>query len=233
MEEQFSKIVDIDFTANMEKSLDEVEEGKESYTQVLDGFYGDFITTLETAEKNMEGTRVKVPDEETDVVCELCGRKMVIKTGGSANSSPARLPRVPQHQEDRQGDGWALPRVRRQGARQKVEERQGLLRLRALPRMQVHDVGQTALGALSQMRRGPLPEDGARRAHPLPQGGLRLRAAGEREVLCRGRGRGMTPVAVIGAGLAGCEAAWALANAGIPGAAPRNEAAKVFPRAPQ
>ena len=81
MEEQFSKIVDIDFTANMEKSLDEVEEGKESYTQVLDGFYGDFITTLETAEKNMEGTRVKVPDEETDVVCELCGRKMVIKTG--------------------------------------------------------------------------------------------------------------------------------------------------------
>ena len=81
MEEQFSKIVDIDFTANMEKSLDEVEEGKESYTQVLDGFYGDFITTLETAEKNREGTRVKVPDEETDVVCELCGRKMVIKTG--------------------------------------------------------------------------------------------------------------------------------------------------------
>lgn len=81
MEEQFSKIVDIDFTANMEKSLDEVEEGKESYAQVLDGFYGDFMTTLEKAEKNMEGTRVKVPDEETDIVCELCGRKMVIKTG--------------------------------------------------------------------------------------------------------------------------------------------------------
>ena len=81
MEEQFSNIVDVTFTANMEKELDEVEEGKADYVGMLSKFYGPFIETLETAEKNMDGTRVKVPDEETDVVCELCGRKMVIKIG--------------------------------------------------------------------------------------------------------------------------------------------------------
>lgn len=81
MEEQFAKIVDVTFTANMEKTLDEVEEGNVDYPKMLSGFYDDFMTTLEQAEKNMDGTRVKVPDDETDIVCELCGRKMVIKTG--------------------------------------------------------------------------------------------------------------------------------------------------------
>ena len=81
MAEQFAKIVDVTFTANMEKTLDEVEEGNVDYPKMLSGFYDDFMTTLEQAEKNMDGTRVKVPDEETDIVCELCGRKMVIKTG--------------------------------------------------------------------------------------------------------------------------------------------------------
>ena len=81
MEEQFAKIVDVTFTANMEKTLDEVEEGNVDYPKMLSGLYDDFMTTLEQAEKNMDGTRVKVPDEETDIVCELCGRKMVIKTG--------------------------------------------------------------------------------------------------------------------------------------------------------
>ncbi len=81
MEDQFSNIVNVDFTANMEKSLDEIEMGKTGYVKVLDSFYEDFDKTLKKAEENMEGTRVKVPDEETDVVCELCGRKMVIKVG--------------------------------------------------------------------------------------------------------------------------------------------------------
>ncbi len=81
MEEQFQFIVDADFTANMEQRLDEVEEGKADWVSILGAFYGDFADTLSRAEKNMEGTRVKVPDEETDVVCELCGRKMVIKMG--------------------------------------------------------------------------------------------------------------------------------------------------------
>lgn len=81
MEEQFANIVDVTFTASMEQKLDEIEEGKGNYAQMLDGFYGGFIQVLEQAEINMDGTRLKVPDEETDVVCELCGRNMVIKTG--------------------------------------------------------------------------------------------------------------------------------------------------------
>jgi len=81
MEEQFQTIVDADFTANMEEKLDQVEEGKTDWVRLLDEFYTEFASTLETAEKNMEGTRVKVPEQATDVVCDQCGRNMVIKLG--------------------------------------------------------------------------------------------------------------------------------------------------------
>ena len=81
MEEQFPNIVNVKFTANMEKSLDEVEEGKEDWVSTLSEFYDEFSATLEQAEKNMEGTRVKIPDEETDIICEKCGRPMVIRLG--------------------------------------------------------------------------------------------------------------------------------------------------------
>lgn len=81
MREQFSDIVNVEFTANMEKSLDAVEEGRASWTQVVQDFYDPFVKSLETAEKNMDGTRLKVPAEETDIVCEQCGRNMVIKHG--------------------------------------------------------------------------------------------------------------------------------------------------------
>ena len=81
MEEQFKDIVDVTFTANMEHDLDSVETGDTDWVKTLHKFYEGFSATLEAAEKNMDGTRLKVPDEETDVVCELCGRKMVIKSG--------------------------------------------------------------------------------------------------------------------------------------------------------
>ena len=81
MKKQFKKIVDLGFTAQMEKNLDEVEEGQTNWVDTLSEFYEDFAATLTQAEKNMDGTRVKVPDEETDEICELCGRKMVIKIG--------------------------------------------------------------------------------------------------------------------------------------------------------
>ncbi len=81
MKQRFKDIVDVEFTANMEKQLDNVEEGKAQWNDVLSDFYKDFSTQLEKAEKEMEGERVKIPDEETDEVCEFCGRKMVIKNG--------------------------------------------------------------------------------------------------------------------------------------------------------
>ncbi|MBR2283213.1 MAG: type I DNA topoisomerase [Ruminococcus sp.] len=81
MIEHFEKIVDAKFTAEMENQLDEVEHGTKDWVSTLHDFYGDFSSTLEKAETAMEGKRVKVPDEETDVVCEMCGRNMVIKYG--------------------------------------------------------------------------------------------------------------------------------------------------------
>ena len=77
MENQFANIVDVAFTAKMEANLDKVEEGGVDYVGMLRDFYGDFEKTLEKAEKDMEGVRMKVPDEETDEVCELCGKPMV------------------------------------------------------------------------------------------------------------------------------------------------------------
>ncbi len=81
LEDHFRHIVDVKFTAKMEGNLDKVEEGKEAWVEVLSDFYSDFAKTLEQAEKDMDGKRVKVPDEPTDQVCELCGKPMVIKIG--------------------------------------------------------------------------------------------------------------------------------------------------------
>ena len=79
MKDHFKKIVDAKFTAEMENNLDEVEHGEKDWVSTLREFYDDFSETLKKAEEAMDGKRVKVPDEETDVVCELCGRNMVIK----------------------------------------------------------------------------------------------------------------------------------------------------------
>ncbi len=79
--EHFKKIVDVKFTAGMEQSLDKIDEGKLGFTETVDRFYKDFAVTLKKAEDSMNGVKVKVPDEETDVVCENCGRKMVVKSG--------------------------------------------------------------------------------------------------------------------------------------------------------
>ena len=81
MKEQFPEVVDVEFTANMEHQLDDVDSGKSDWVETLDHFYQGFAKTLETAEKNMSGEKITVPDEESDEVCELCGRKMVIKSG--------------------------------------------------------------------------------------------------------------------------------------------------------
>lgn len=81
MKEHFKKIVDAKFTANMETTLDEVEKGKTNWVETLDKFYKDFDKTLKKAETDMEGKRVKVPDETTDLICEKCGKPMVIKIG--------------------------------------------------------------------------------------------------------------------------------------------------------
>ncbi len=81
MKEHFQGIVDAKFTADMESNLDEVEKGEKDWVATLSEFYTGFAADLEKAETAMEGKRVKVPDEETDVICENCGKNMVIKYG--------------------------------------------------------------------------------------------------------------------------------------------------------
>ena len=81
MMERFNDIIDVEFTANMESRLDEVEEGKRNWKDVLSDFYGDFQKELQDAEAALEGVRLKVPDEVTDEICEICGKNMVIKMG--------------------------------------------------------------------------------------------------------------------------------------------------------
>ena len=81
MMEQFPNIVDVKFSADMEKKLDIIEAGKADWVATIDDFYQGFAKSLEDAEKNMEGKRVKVEDIPTDEICEKCGRPMVIKSG--------------------------------------------------------------------------------------------------------------------------------------------------------
>ena len=79
--DKFKSVADYEFTANMEHQLDEVEAGKVSYVQLLHNFYDGFEAALAQAEQDLDKTRIKIPDEETDVICDKCGRNMVIKMG--------------------------------------------------------------------------------------------------------------------------------------------------------
>ena len=81
MEERFSDIADLKFTANMEKKLDDVEEGTVNWKSVLRDFYGDFEENLKKAEKDLEGVYIKVPDEVSEEICPVCGRNLVVKSG--------------------------------------------------------------------------------------------------------------------------------------------------------
>ncbi len=81
MLERFRDIIDVEFTANMENRLDDIEAGKQDWKSVLAEFYKDFHKEMEEAEAALEGTRLKVPDEVTEEICEVCGRNMVVKIG--------------------------------------------------------------------------------------------------------------------------------------------------------
>lgn len=79
MKENFSSVVDFDFTADMENKLDEVEEGKLDWKDILSAFYPPFIATIHKAEEKIE--KITIEDEKSDVVCDLCGATMVYKNG--------------------------------------------------------------------------------------------------------------------------------------------------------
>lgn len=79
MKKAFASIVDVNFTAMMEGLLDMVEEGKVHWKSVIENFYPDFEIAVKNAEKELE--KIKIEDEVTDVICDECGRNMVVKYG--------------------------------------------------------------------------------------------------------------------------------------------------------
>lgn len=79
LEENFKDIVDVKFTADMENKLDNIADSKQNYVEMLREFYNPFIKNLNEVQDKIE--KIKIPEQETDVICEKCGRNMVIKQG--------------------------------------------------------------------------------------------------------------------------------------------------------
>ncbi|MBE6633056.1 MAG: type I DNA topoisomerase [Ruminococcaceae bacterium] len=81
MKEHFSTVVDYGFTADMEDELDEIENGKATMLEVLKSFWADFSLQLQKAEETIGQNSIEVPPEETDILCEKCGQRMVVRNG--------------------------------------------------------------------------------------------------------------------------------------------------------
>lgn len=79
MRDYFTNIIDVEFTAGMEEELDKIEEGDANWVNVIREFYNPFMSTLESADKAIG--KVEIKDEESDVICDKCGRTMVYKMG--------------------------------------------------------------------------------------------------------------------------------------------------------
>ncbi len=80
MVQYFNKIFDVKFTAGLESKLDKIGVGDLNWVETIRDFYGDFDNFYQKAENSLTGKRVKVPEVESDVICDKCGRKMVVKT---------------------------------------------------------------------------------------------------------------------------------------------------------
>ncbi len=81
MKEQFPKIVNVKFTAQVEDNLDAVQRGDEEWVDTLHTFYDDFDKTVQKAKKAMDGVKIHLKEDETDEICDKCGRPMVVKHG--------------------------------------------------------------------------------------------------------------------------------------------------------
>lgn len=81
LKERMPNIVNVKYTSKMEDDLDEIDEGEINYIDMIRRYYDEFEEPLEKAKKEMQGVKIKLKEEETDEICEKCGRNMVIKVG--------------------------------------------------------------------------------------------------------------------------------------------------------
>lgn len=128
MKKCFPSIVDLSFTANMELLLDKVADGTVKWKTIIENFYPDLDEAVATAEKTLES--VKIADEVSDVVCDVCGRNMVVKYGphGKFLACPG-FPDCKNTKPYLEKIGVALSTVRQRYCHQEDEKGQTLLRL--------------------------------------------------------------------------------------------------------
>lgn len=81
LEDRMPNIVDVKYTSKMEADLDKIDSGEKNYIDMIRHYYDEFEKPLEKAKIEMQGVKIKLKEEETDEVCEKCGRKMVVKVG--------------------------------------------------------------------------------------------------------------------------------------------------------
>ncbi len=81
LKDKMPNIVNVKYTSKMENDLDKIDSGEKNYKEMIRLYYDEFEKPLEKAKEEMQGVKIKLKEEETDVVCEKCGRNMVIKVG--------------------------------------------------------------------------------------------------------------------------------------------------------
>lgn len=81
LEDRMPNIVDVKYTSKMEADLDKIDSGEKNYIDMIRHYYDEFEKPLEKAKIEMQGVKIKLKEEETDEVCEKCGRNMVVKVG--------------------------------------------------------------------------------------------------------------------------------------------------------
>lgn len=81
LKDKMPNIVNVKYTSKMEEDLDKIDSGEKDYIDMIRRYYDDFEKPLEKAKKEMQGVKIKLKEEETDEICEKCGRKMVVKVG--------------------------------------------------------------------------------------------------------------------------------------------------------
>ena len=164
MKDKFQDIVDPTFTAQMEEELDKVEEGSADWKKVLEEFYGGFEAELQKAEQELDGERIKVPDEVSEEICPQCGRNLVVKSGrfGRFLACPGwpecdfTMPLVVEMPGKCPKCGGRL--LKRTGKSKKDGQTVHLLLLRAPqqqgrePPLRLYDLGRAGKGQLSCVR---------------------------------------------------------------------------------
>ena len=142
MKESFPAIVDVNFTANMEGLLDCVAEGKVEWKSVIENFYPDLEAAVKKAEKELES--VKIEDEVTDVICEECGRNMVVKYGphGKFLACPG-FPDCRNTKPYLEKVGVACPKCGKEIVIPQDKKGQTILRMRRLSGMRFYVMAET------------------------------------------------------------------------------------------